>query len=130
MAQQTVVNLIDDLDGTKASETISFAFNGNGYEIDLNSGNAKKLEKALKPFIECARVTQKARSRRVSANGHSAGHIPAAAGRKPAARKRVGEYGVDNTAVRAWAEENDINCPAKGRVPRAVVEAYRAAGNK
>lgn len=30
-------------------------------------------------------------------------------------------------AIRVWAWANDIRCPAKGPLPRAVVEAYNAA---
>lgn len=29
--------------------------------------------------------------------------------------------------IRAWCRENGVHCPATGRVPRAAVEAYRAA---
>ncbi len=29
--------------------------------------------------------------------------------------------------VRAWAAENGVDCPAVGRVPKAVVDAWRAA---
>lgn len=35
--------------------------------------------------------------------------------------------GPDPKAVRAWAAANDVECPAMGRVPRAVVDAYQAA---
>jgi len=30
-------------------------------------------------------------------------------------------------AARAWARDNGIDCPAKGRVPRAVMDAWKAA---
>lgn len=30
-------------------------------------------------------------------------------------------------AIRAWAAENGVECPAMGRIPRAVAEAYEAA---
>lgn len=35
--------------------------------------------------------------------------------------------GPSSKAVRAWAAENGISCPAVGKVPRAVVDAYQAA---
>ncbi len=28
--------------------------------------------------------------------------------------------------VRAWARENGVECPAKGRIPAAVLDAYSA----
>lgn len=29
--------------------------------------------------------------------------------------------------VRTWASENDVDCPAKGRIPAAVMAAYEHA---
>ncbi len=40
MAQQKSVTLIDDLDGGKAAETITFGLDGASYEIDLSKKNA------------------------------------------------------------------------------------------
>jgi hypothetical protein len=34
---------------------------------------------------------------------------------------------VDTKAVRAWAAEQGLDCPARGRIPGAVADAYRAA---
>lgn len=31
---------------------------------------------------------------------------------------------VDTKAVRAWAAKNGMDCPARGRVPHAVMQAY------
>jgi hypothetical protein len=35
--------------------------------------------------------------------------------------------GFRTADVRAWAAENGVDCPAMGRLPRAVVERYKAA---
>ncbi|MFE7236121.1 hypothetical protein ACFVAF_37015 [Streptomyces sp. NPDC057596] len=35
--------------------------------------------------------------------------------------------GYPAAEVRAWAAANDVDCPAVGRVPKTVVEAWRAA---
>ncbi len=35
--------------------------------------------------------------------------------------------GLDPKAVRAWAAANNVTCPAVGRVPQRVVDAWRAA---
>lgn len=40
MAQITVVVLEDDLDGSAAAETVTFALEGVSYEIDLSTANA------------------------------------------------------------------------------------------
>jgi len=68
MAQTVIVKLTDDIDGGDADETVTFALNGQKYEIDLNATNAKALREALAPFVEKARVlrgaTDHSRSRR------------------------------------------------------------------
>lgn len=47
MAERTLVQLIDDLDGTQFAEgkgeTIQFGLDGVEYEIDLATKNAKKF---------------------------------------------------------------------------------------
>ena len=49
MAQQVQVVLVDDLDGGKAAETVSFALDGVSYEIDLSAKNAAKLRELCRP---------------------------------------------------------------------------------
>lgn len=55
MAQTVIVRLTDDLDGTHADETISFALDDKTYQIDLNKKNAAALRKAFSPYIEKGR---------------------------------------------------------------------------
>jgi len=55
MAKNVVVQVVDDIDGGEAAETISFALDGKSYEIDLNAQNAASLRKAFAPFIENGR---------------------------------------------------------------------------
>ena len=47
MAQKVQVLLVDDLDGSEASSTISFGLDGTDYEIDLNASHAAELRAAL-----------------------------------------------------------------------------------
>ena len=47
MAQKVHIVLEDDLDGSPATETVSFGLDGKTYEIDLNDKNAGKLRDAL-----------------------------------------------------------------------------------
>ncbi|WP_147915800.1 histone-like nucleoid-structuring protein Lsr2 [Ruania zhangjianzhongii] len=104
MATKTIVELSDDLDGTPAQHTVRFALEDSIYEIDLNSANRDKLVGAMAPFAAAAR--------RVHRAGSAGGATP-----------------VDARAVREWARVNDIEVPARGRIPDRVVEQYRAAGN-
>ena len=67
MSSKVLVILEDDVDGSKASETITFAIDGAQYEIDLNDQNAKKLRDALDGYVSKARKvsgrTRKTQSR-------------------------------------------------------------------
>ncbi|MFC8506230.1 Lsr2 family protein [Streptomyces sp. NPDC057411] len=113
MAQRVVVTLFDDIDGGEAAETVAFGLDGKMYEIDLNPANAKKLRKALAPYL--------AAGRKLSATGH-----------RKNARPDVGDFRhttlePDPAAVRAWAQSNKMDVPARGRIPKRVYEAFRAA---
>src|SRR5690606_13957198 len=55
MAQKVKVLLIDDLDGSEADETISFAVDGVSYEIDLNSAHSAELRETFAQWIGHAR---------------------------------------------------------------------------
>jgi|SRR5665213_3332223 len=57
MAKNVVVQVVDDIDGGEAAETINFALDGKSYEIDLNAKNATSLRKAFAPFIEKGRTS-------------------------------------------------------------------------
>ena len=107
MASQVTVELIDDIDGKPAAETVAFGIDGREFEIDLSEKNAKAMRKAIEVFIGSAR--------RVG-------------GRKVVTKTHV-PTGVDNRAVRAWASSNGIELSTRGRIPGDVIEQYRAAGN-
>ncbi|WP_328612264.1 Lsr2 family protein [Amycolatopsis sp. NBC_00345] len=57
MAQKVRVDLVDDIDGSDAAQTVPFALDGVTYEIDLSDGNAARLRDGLAPFIAAARRT-------------------------------------------------------------------------
>lgn len=104
MAQRVVVTLFDDIDGSEAAETIVFGLDGKSYEIDLNQTNAKELRKALAPYVDAGRK----RSRSGKAYRQTA-------------------VAPDPAAVRAWAQSNKMDVPARGRIPKRVYEAFTAA---
>jgi hypothetical protein len=109
MAKKTVVVLEDDIDGSEASETISFALDGSEYVIDLNEGHAKELRGALERYTAAGRK---------AAGGR---------GRSTAARTKSPQAGPDAKAVRMWALENGIQVNTRGRIQAEVVEKYEAA---
>ena len=47
MAKKTIVELVDDLDGSAAEETVRFAVDGVWFEIDLSTANADVFRKTL-----------------------------------------------------------------------------------
>ncbi|MEU1280996.1 Lsr2 family protein [Streptomyces sp. NPDC005805] len=111
MAQRVVVELSDDIDGGAAAETVTFGLDGKSYEIDLNTSNAKKLRKALAPYM-------------------AAGRKRAAGGAKrerPAGGYRHTSLEPAPAAVRAWAQSRKMDVPARGRIPKHVYEAFREA---
>lgn len=109
MVKKTVVLLEDDIDGSEADETISFALDGSEYEIDLNEGHANELREALARFTNAGRKVAGGRGR-------------------SAARTRASSHGgPDAKAVRLWAAENGIQVNTRGRIQADVVEKYEAA---
>jgi Lsr2 len=60
MAQKVTVALEDDLTGGPADETVRFAVDGIGYEIDLSAKNAAAFGKVLAPYIERRRKAGRA----------------------------------------------------------------------
>lgn len=106
MAQKVTVALEDDLTGGAADQTVRFAFEGTDYEIDLNTKNAAAFHKQFALYVEHARKTGRAQSRR--------------AGRSAANRQRSGD-------IRAWAKERGLAVSERGRIPASVAEQYQAA---
>ena len=71
MAQKHIVQLIDDLDQTKADETVSFGLDGATYEIDLSSKNAAKLRDAMAQYVANARRVSRGGARTTNAGRRS-----------------------------------------------------------
>jgi hypothetical protein len=59
MAQNLIIQLVDDMDGGEADETVIFSLSGKTYEIDLNKRNAERLREAFAPFIDKARSSNR-----------------------------------------------------------------------
>ena len=113
MAQRVSVDLVDDIDGGRAVETLRFAIDGTEYEIDLGKRNADHLRAAMAVYVESGR-------RLVRTTGRGRG--------RTVVQRRV-EVAADPRAVRAWAKANRVALPDRGRIPFAVIEQYRAAGH-
>ena len=103
---QTVVT-VDDIDGTFGAKTIPFSVGKDSWEIDLTEENEQRLRDALAPFITKARKQPRTRSAQRTSSGSS-----------------------NNREIRAWAQEQGIAVPARGRIPQTVVDAYADRNGK
>jgi hypothetical protein len=105
VAQKRVVELIDDLDGTAANQTVKFTLDGNSCEVDLSDANADELRSSLERFIANARRTG---GRKQSAIG-------------------MGTAGPSTNDIRAWARAQGMEVNLRGRVPESIGQQYLAA---
>lgn len=99
MVQSVRVLFIDDVDGSEAEETVSFALDGVSYEIDVSAENAEALRESIAPWI---------------------GHARRVGGRSKA------KPNLDLNDVRAWARENGFTVSDRGRLASEVLEAYQS----
>lgn len=106
MARKTFVELIDDIDGGKAAETVSFALDGVAYEIDLTEDNAAKLRGELGTWVEKARRVGGRRSRGGASSGGGS---------------------ADTPRIREWARSNGYEVSDRGRISSEIRSAYYAA---
>lgn len=117
MAQKTVVQLIDDVDGTSDDtiETVTFALDGVTYEIDLGHNNATRLRNTMATYVKAATRTGGRLKRGLST---------------PADNQTT--QAIENSreqarAIREWARGNGHNVSDRGRIPATVVKAYQAS---
>lgn len=113
MAKETMTRLVDDLDGSDAETTVSYTWQGQAYEIDLNRKNAEEFHEALAPYLSA--------SRKAGRGGGSSGRTA----RRTTPATTSGD--VDPKAVRQWAKEQGLDVSPRGRINAKIVEQYRAA---
>ena len=106
MAKVEQVQLVDDIDGAGAAETVAFGIDGRDYEIDLSPGNADRLRDALAQYVASARRTAGGARRRVTG-----------AARPSADREQ-------NQAIRDWARKRGMKVSERGRIPSEVLDSY------
>jgi hypothetical protein len=111
MAQRTQILLTDDLDGTNIApgkgETLTFALDGQSYEIDLTNKNAGALRKALSPYLSVGRRMKTSRGAKVS-------------------RTQVGS---NARTIKEWARANGYEFNDRGRIPNEIRTAFEAAND-
>lgn len=106
MAQKVQIQLVDDLNGEEAQETVRFALDGNEYEIDLTTDNATTLRDAFATYTDKARKSSsRGRPRGASKNGNR----------------------EETQRIRQWAQENGHKTSSRGRISAEIRDAYNAA---
>jgi hypothetical protein len=115
MAKQIIESVTDDLDGSAADHTIHLGWQGEWRELDLNQKNLDALAKVFDRYWDVARPDRSAPSR---------------SRRRPAPVTREAGREFDLVQLREWAAQNDVAIPQRGRIPRSVVEQYKAAGGR
>lgn len=113
MATVTMISRVDDIDGSANAESVSFAFEGVTYEIDLSPENARKLGDTLAPYIKHGRRVGGRRTR-----------APRGAGR---ARGSASMDREQLAAIRAWARQNGYTVSDRGRLSSTVISAFEEA---
>jgi hypothetical protein len=115
VARQVQVQILDDIDGSAADETLQFGLDSTTYEIDLNAKHAKQLRSELGTFVAAAR--------RLGRGGitRSVQHRSATPTRSDRAQ---------NQAIRDWAKRKKIKLSDRGRIPANVIEQYEAEAGR
>jgi hypothetical protein len=104
VARKTIVEWVDDIDGTAAAETVTFTIDGSRFEIDLSEKNATKLRDVMGGWIDASR-----RSGHRAARGSQPTRDPA-----------------ESTKARKWAVDNGFDVGPRGRLRSEVLVAYRS----
>jgi len=107
MAQKVHIVLEDDLDGSDATQTVTFGLDGTSYEIDLNDKHANALREAMATYVGHARKASGGRRGRRSQGASTGGHSA--------------------KEIRDWARSNGHKVPERGRIPAVVREAFESA---
>ena len=109
MAKEIIERLVDDLDGSEATQSVAFGVDGLAYQIDLNDKHADELRANLSAFVGVARRVR-----------HEPGHVRNGASSVARDKDR-------NSAIRQWALDEGVELPSRGRIAGAVQAAYDAA---
>jgi hypothetical protein len=109
MAQRVIRELVDDLTGDRADETITFGIDGKWYEMDLSSNNAGILRDIFGDYVKAAR--------KVPASGRRS-RTTSAAPRANRAQMR---------AIREWAKSQGLQVSDRGRMSQEIRDKFNAA---
>ena len=118
------VQLIDDVDGGPAAETVEFALDGVEHSLDLKAKNARLLRQQMKMWIDAADKKKKADK---AARGQARKTQQVVARPKlKVVKTSVPMTPAANAQIRAWAKRKKIAVGSRGRIPGPVRAAFIA----
>lgn len=107
MGSRTTTTLFDDLDGSTGDvRTVTITLDRQTVELDLSEANYAKVRDFLTPYLDAGRKT--------TSSGRKGGQTKV-------------DKQSDTQAVREWAEANGHEVNSRGRIKKAVLDAYQAA---
>lgn len=110
MAQKVTTTLVDDIDGSviepNTGRSITFAFDGSNYEIDLSEANFGKFRDAISDYIAASRRVGRGTTRTSRAQRNNT---------------------EDLTAIRTWAAAHGHAVSPRGRIAQSVKDDFYAA---
>ncbi|WP_290053202.1 histone-like nucleoid-structuring protein Lsr2 [Amycolatopsis solani] len=113
MAQRVQVQMVDDLDGSEASQTVPFSLDGVTYEIDLSEDNASALRDELARYVGAARRIGGRKVRLAT------GQSLSGSGGSGTDRER-------NRQIREWAQANGYEVAERGRLSSEIIAGFEA----
>lgn len=116
MAKQIITRITDDIDGSEAEETVTFALDGIGYEVDLNGKNALAFREFMSRYMEAGTRTGRVENGR---------HAQLTRYAKPPVAQATANREL-NTKIRVWAEENGWSLADRGRIPQHIIDAFES----
>ncbi len=137
MARNTAVQVLDDLTGEPAAETVGFGLDGIDYDIDLSFANAEALRELLQRYADAGRRTggrknrprivpgaKKTEAKRTSPKPAAAKAAPAkAAPAKKTATTRAKAEPAKTTRTKKPAEAKGTTRAAARKVPTVTFSA-------
>jgi hypothetical protein len=101
----TVTKLVDDLDGSDATDTLEFSWGGDNYTIDLNDTNADEFRTMMALYVSHATKVR---------------HEVRPAAKRSGAVRSTSEL----NEIRTWARANGFEVASIGRIREEILTAY------
>jgi len=100
-----VTKIIDDIDGTDATDTLEFSWGGDNYTIDLSDENADEFRRLMARYVPFATKVR---------------HEVKPLGKRTIPMRTTAEL----NDIRAWAREAGFEVSSVGRIREEIITAY------